>query len=94
MYDDKDKVAKTMVAPQIRDVWTITNIEGNTFEVNDKVNIGRGEDNEVCIDVVSYTHLQPDETPEQLVCRRLLQKKKVITMYTARNWSEIRMETQ
>jgi pSer/pThr/pTyr-binding forkhead associated (FHA) protein len=50
MYDDKAKVANTMVAPQIRDVWTITNSEGNTFEVNDKVNIGRGEDNEVCID--------------------------------------------
>eukprot|EP00658_Telonema_sp_P-2_P082377 TRINITY_DN8700_c0_g1_i12.p3 TRINITY_DN8700_c0_g1~~TRINITY_DN8700_c0_g1_i12.p3 ORF type:complete len:114 (+),score=18.84 TRINITY_DN8700_c0_g1_i12:1497-1838(+) len=30
----------------------------------------------LCVDTVSYTHLRAHETPEHLVCRLLLEKKK------------------
>eukprot|EP00658_Telonema_sp_P-2_P045307 TRINITY_DN33240_c0_g1_i1.p1 TRINITY_DN33240_c0_g1~~TRINITY_DN33240_c0_g1_i1.p1 ORF type:complete len:129 (-),score=40.30 TRINITY_DN33240_c0_g1_i1:12-398(-) len=30
----------------------------------------------LCVDTVSYTHLRDHETPEHLVCRLLLEKKK------------------
>ena len=36
-------------------------------------------------DTVSYTHLRDHETPEQLVCRLLLEKNKKDHRYGARN---------
>ena len=33
------------------------------------------------LDAVSYTHLRAHETPEHLVCRLLLEKKKTINQY-------------
>eukprot|EP00658_Telonema_sp_P-2_P057663 TRINITY_DN46093_c0_g1_i1.p1 TRINITY_DN46093_c0_g1~~TRINITY_DN46093_c0_g1_i1.p1 ORF type:complete len:151 (+),score=41.73 TRINITY_DN46093_c0_g1_i1:196-648(+) len=41
-------------------------------------NLGWFEDNEAKnIEAVSYTHLRAHETPEHLVCRLLLEKKKI-----------------
>src|SRR5665254_15859 len=37
---------------------------------------GQGHDAARCYETVSYTHLRAHETPEHLVCRLLLEKKK------------------
>eukprot|EP00658_Telonema_sp_P-2_P053646 TRINITY_DN42239_c0_g1_i1.p1 TRINITY_DN42239_c0_g1~~TRINITY_DN42239_c0_g1_i1.p1 ORF type:complete len:114 (+),score=3.80 TRINITY_DN42239_c0_g1_i1:267-608(+) len=42
----------------------------------DSFNVGYAERSIPCIPSVSYTHLRAHETPEHLVCRLLLEKKK------------------
>src|SRR5678816_2151958 len=74
-----------LVTPQTRQGLAVDKLHRNAarpFVVNEVVNpndVGMGQFERafgLALEPVSYTHLRAHETPEHLVCRLLLEKKK------------------
>ena len=73
----------------LADVWWADLAAGDHGGVNVVSPLGRG------LEPVSYTHLRAHETVLDLVCRLLLEKKKInITKVTVCNKSEIKCKAQ
>src|SRR5678816_1541920 len=57
--------------------WTITSRDGTQYRYVPKLGDPSAADRTYSWGPVSYTHLRAHETPEHLVCRLLLEKKKI-----------------